>query len=273
MAHSVTRLLVGLAAAAAVAVLAVRSRSLSRGGAVAATVVGTLAVGAGWSWGVLLLAFFVSSSALSRLGAATKDARVSGVVEKGGARDGVQVLANGGIFALAALILLVMRNSSAVPSSTGALTALGAGALAASASDTWATEVGTLLGGAPRSILSGRRVLPGTSGGVSLAGTLAALAGAAFVAAVAALAGWPPLVCMAAIVGGVIGSTLDSLLGATLQTRRWCEHCDRATERERHDCGRSTRHIGGMEWFGNDAVNAVSSAAGGLAAMLIALSA
>jgi uncharacterized protein (TIGR00297 family) len=249
--------------ALAIAVVARRSGSLTVSGAAAATILGALALIAGWSWGALLIAYFVSSSALSHYGESEKQRLSAAIVEKGGARDAVQVLANGGVFGLAALLALV------VPAHAIHWQALGAGVLAASASDTWATEIGTLVGGVPRSILRWEPLPRGMSGGVTLAGTLAALAGAAFVALVVATLSWPARVVIGSIAGGFVGSTIDSLLGATVQTRRWCETCRAATERAVHDCGLATRRSGGIPGFGNDAVNFVSGLAGGLLAMLL----
>ncbi|HET7458980.1 MAG TPA: DUF92 domain-containing protein [Gemmatimonadaceae bacterium] len=245
----------GLLVAAAIAIAARRARSLSTSGAVAATLVGTACVAAGWAWGGLLIAYFVASSALSRYGEQQKEARTGDVVAKGGERDATQVLANGGAFAAAALLALAFP-AAAWPA------AAGAGALAAAAADTWATEIGTLVGGEPRSILGGGAVPPGTSGGVTTLGTVASLAGAAFVAALAALLGFGRAAAAGAVVGGVAGSLVDSLLGATFQARRWCDRCERGTEREVHGCGTRTRPAGGVAWLDNDAVNAASALAG-----------
>ena len=75
------------------------------------------------------------------------------------------------------------------------------------------------------------------------------------------------LVCLA-IVGGIGGCTLDSILGGTLQTQRWCDHCNDSTERMVHDCGTTTRVAAGLSWMDNDAVNAISSAFGALLGFL-----
>src|SRR4051812_43705319 len=167
---------------------------------------------AGWSWGALLLSLFVSASVLSKVGESKKAARVDSVVEKGGERDAGQVLANGGVFAVAAFGQL------ATPSPLWL--ALGAGAIAASTADTWATEVGTLVARDPVSILSGKRVPPGTSGGLTVVGSLAAVGGAMFIAAEATLANWP--VAFAAVaVGGMAGALTEFLLGGAVQARRW----------------------------------------------------
>jgi uncharacterized protein (TIGR00297 family) len=258
------RFVAGLFVALLIALVAHRARSLSRSGAMAAVAVGMLAVAAGWTWGALLVAFFIASTLLSRWGATRKEARTAGIVAKGGTRDAAQVFANGGIFAAAATLSLLVR-----PEWIG-WPALGAGALAAATSDTWATEIGTLVGGIPRSLLTGRRVPPGTSGGVTTAGTLGAMAGAAFIAACVMLLGWSHRVAIASLIGGIIGSTLDSVLGGTVQTRRWCDRCNLGTERTVHDCGATTRRAGGVRWLDNDVVNFLSAAAGGLLAMILA---
>ena len=258
------RLFVGAAIALVIVLLARRAHALSSHGALTAFGVGTVAMLAGWSWGALLIAYFLTSSALSRYGAAAKEARTGDIVEKGRARDAVQVLANGALFTLAAALFV------AGTLSTSAASALGAGTLAASASDTWATEIGTLAKAPPRSILTLRPVAPGVSGGITLIGTLAAIAGAGFIAVVAFALGWPARATAAAFAGGVAGSTIDSILGAALQSRRWCDRCDRITERRVHRCGALTRHRGGLRWLDNDVVNFVTSAAGGLFAMLLA---
>jgi len=257
------RLAIAAAIAVAISLLARRARSLDAAGAAVATVTGTLALLAGWRWGVLLVVYFASASALSRFGAARKDARTSSVIAKGGARDAWQVLANGGVFALAAAL------SVALPPYEQRWLALGIAALAASASDTWATEIGTLYGGAPRSILHWSPVPVGMSGGVTVVGVLAAIAGAAFIALVSLALGWPVRVALASIIGGFAGSTLDSVLGATLQQRRWCDRCNRATERVVHDCGTRTRVIGGLAVMNNDSVNLLCGLVGGLIALVI----
>jgi len=257
------RLIVSMGIALAIAVVAVRARVLTNTGAIAATIIGTCALLAGWTWAVLLIVYFASSSALSRFRAAEKDARAAAVVEKGGHRDAMQVIANGGVFALAAALVVI------APVHEWRWAALAAGALAASASDTWATEIGILVGGIPRSILGFQPVQPGMSGGITVAGSVAALAGAGFVALVAGVLGWPARIVLAAFVGGVIGSTLDSLLGATVQSRRWCPTCERATERTVHDCGTPTRLARGLAWFDNDVVNILCGVAGGLLALVM----
>jgi uncharacterized membrane protein len=76
--------------------------------------------------------------------------------------------------------------------------------------------------------------------------------------------GWGVRGLVAAVAGGIGGGTIDSLLGASLQAKRWCDQCNSATERPVHVCGTTTRAAGGLSWLDNDAVNAVSSAFGAL---------
>lgn len=257
------RLVGGALLAAGVAMLARRAGSLSASGAAAAVLVGTSAVAAGWTWGALLLVYFVSSSALSRLGKAAKERRTAGVVEKGGERDARQVMANGGVFALGAAAVAFAPIELHDVATVAAL-----GALAASAADTWATEIGTLVGGTPRSLLSLATVPAGTSGGMSAAGTCAMIAGAAVMAVAAAALGISPAVGTIAL-AGTAGALGDSLIGATMQERRWCTTCARNTERRVHDCGTPTSLAGGRKWIDNDVVNFLATVVGaGVAALL-----
>ena len=254
--------MVGAALAAATALGARGAGALGTSGALAAAIMGTVAVAAGWDWGVVLVAYFVSSSALSRVGRAERDRRTAGRIEKGGPRDAVQVAANGGMFAIAASGFLVSANP--------AWQIVGAASLAASAADTWATEIGTLSRSTPRSILTGRPVPPGASGGVTALGLMASFAGAAFVASAASLCGWGREAVNAAVIGGVAGSLLDSVLGASLQARRWCATCCADTEQTVHWCGTRTDLRGGLRWLDNDGVNAASTIGGTLVGALMA---
>jgi uncharacterized protein (TIGR00297 family) len=243
------------------ALQALTSGSLSRSGAIAAAAVGAAAVGAGWRWAALLIVYFVTTSALSRWGGEVKALVTSGLIAKTGSRDAVQVLANGGVFAVAAFA--AAWTDSQVP-----WAAIAAGALAASAADSWATEVGVLSTRAPRSILSGRRVPAGTSGGISVAGTLAGMGGAAMVAICVVALGWGRTAASGAALGGLAGMFADSLLGATIQTRRWCPACASETEQVVHRCGAATSHRRGVRWLDNDGVNLAATLVGAVVAWL-----
>jgi uncharacterized protein (TIGR00297 family) len=247
-------MVVAIAVASAVAIVAWRVRLLTASGGVAAAAVGAAVFAAGLEWVSLLLAFFVSANALSAWRAIERDRLTSAVVDKGGRRDAAQVLANGAVFAVAAV--LVVAGGDAV-----ALQAVASGAIATAMADTWSTEVGTVAGGTPRMFPGGGRVPPGTSGAVSVAGTAAGVLGAVLAALVALVVDWTTPFAVI-VVAGVTGSFVDTLLGATVQERRWCPTCDHATERHEHLCGTLTLSRGGMQGWNNDVVNFTSTIAG-----------
>jgi uncharacterized protein (TIGR00297 family) len=255
----------GVLAAALMALLARRLGALRADGALAATLVGGLSAAAGWRWALLLVAWFVASSALTRVGRRHKEARTAASLAPSSARDARQVVANGGVFALAALGYALTGEAW--------LGFAAIGALAAAAADTWATEIGLLWGGVPRSILTGRRMDAGLSGGVTWAGSLGGVAGAV---AVGAAAPWvlpaesAPIALLAA--AGVGGGLADSVLGAAVQAQRWCARCQRWTERDPHDCGARTERRRGWRWMTNDTVNLLTTLVGAGAAVALAAS-
>lgn len=267
-----TSLALGLVLSLLIAFLAWRRDSLSQSGAVGALVVGTLIFGlGGWVWGVLLAVFFISSSLLSHFKEREK-AAVAEKFEKGHRRDMGQVLANGGLGALIALLSVIVPEN-AVPAGTWFFLFLGI--MATVTADTWATELGTLSKGAPRLITNGRAVEVGTSGGVSPLGTGVSFAGglligltAGLLAPVAGLLPWSAALPLALIgaLSGAAGSLIDSLLGATVQQIYYCDTCGKETERKLHRCGTTTRPLRGWAWMHNDMVNLISSLGGGLVA-------
>ncbi|MFN2448214.1 MAG: DUF92 domain-containing protein [Candidatus Baltobacteraceae bacterium] len=235
---------------------------LTPAGAVAAAAVGASALAGGsWRYAAVLLAFFLSSMLLSRAGHARK-LQLTGAGKHGAARNAWQVLANGGPAAACALAALTTKS----PLFATAF----AGSFAAACADTWGTEIGTLLPARPVSILTLKRVAAGLSGGVTLAGTLAELAGAVFTGVVAQACGVAPWWIVAA--GGFAGALADSVAGASVQELRYCDHCKRACETNPHACGSATHLIRGASRFGNDAVNLVCTVtgAGGAAAIAAA---
>lgn len=269
------QLLLGITLAIVIAALAYRARSLTTSGALAAALLGTVVFGlGGFAWALLLLGFFVSSSVLSRLSAGRKRT-LAEKFSKGSRRDAAQVLANGGAAGL--FVLLHLLFPSAVWPWLGF-----AGSLAAVNADTWATELGVLSPRLPVKITTWKPVERGASGGVSLAGTLAATAGAALIGLLAALvmpsqperhllwlAGLPVIAF-----AGLFGSLVDSYLGATLQAIYTCPACRKETERHPlHLCGSPTTQIRGLPWLDNDWVNTACALSGGAAALLIALAA
>jgi len=240
----------------AVSLLAWRGRALTGGGAAAAATIGTVILWRlGWVGGAVLLAFFLPSTIVGRVGSGRPTASDA----RGEVRDEVQVLANGAAAAGGAL-------SDALWPGLGLW--ILTGALAAAAADTWATSLGAFSRREPRDLLRGRPVPRGTSGGVSTEGTLGGAAGALLVSATAAVAEHGPGLLVSGLAIGLAGMFLDSLLGATVQAKCVCPSCGTPSERRRHRCGTPTDSIGGWRWLDNDGVNAITTVAAGLAGAL-----
>lgn len=263
------RWVVGGLVAVTVAALARWRRSLTPGGAVAATAVGAVVVGAGgWWWGVVLIAFFVSSSALSML----RREHGGGVARRGHERDAVQVIANGGVAtAIAAAGLLTPADLDP------ARFAFFCGTIAAVTADTWATEIGRFSRIAPRLITNWQPVTPGASGGITPLGTAGSVLGAGLIGALAALgaaAGWAPeappwLLLAGTTAAGLVGSLLDSLLGATIQASYREPRTGRTTERPFDPNGAPNELVRGYAWVNNDLVNLAASLAGAVCVSLV----
>ena len=267
-------LILGFVLSALIAWGGYQKRSLSRSGVAGALVLGTITFGlGGWIWGLLLIAFFVSSSFLSRY----REAEKEGLAEKfakGHQRDLGQALANGGLGAILAVFYFWRPNPLLFAAFVGTMAAVNA--------DTWGTEIGVLSPTPPRLVTNGQPVPTGTSGGVSFLGTLAALAGGLFIGLVALVLrlveslwqtgqwAWIDLwLLFLAGLGGLAGCFFDSLLGATVQGIYYCEGCQKETESQLHRCGRETRLKRGWRWLNNDAVNFISAGVGGGVAALL----
>ena len=241
------------------AILAFRRRSVDLGGALAGTVVGAAIFGFGGPlfW-VVLMAFFVTSTAAGRVRHREKE-WLSTIHQKGERRDVFQVLANGGLGAITSILFY----------STGrpAWAAAFAVSFAASNADTWASEIGVLSRSTPVTLFSLRPVPRGISGGVTVAGSLAAVAGALLIGMVFALEnlamgilpGGGVRVLLFVGAGGVVGSFVDSLLGATVQARYASNDAPGVlTERRLDASGARNPLVRGLPFVNNDAVNFLS---------------
>lgn len=260
---SFDQLIIGLALAALISLAAWRFGALTTSGATAAILLGSLTYGlGGLPAAILLIAFFASSSLLSRAFTRRKR-KVAANFAKGGRRDWAQVAANGGMAALA-----LVAGTAGWFSFTVSWAAFAA-ALAAVNADTWATELGVLSAAKPRLITTGKSVPAGTSGGISVLGSSVALAAALFIALLAWLlvGSVSPWVVIIITVAGLLGSFVDSYLGATVQAIYFCPNCKKETERHPlHSCGTATTLRRGWPWLDNDWVNFISSVAGALLA-------
>ena len=262
------QIIYGFIRAIIIAYLAYRAHSLNVSAAVAATVVGTIVFGlGGLSWAILLMAFFITSSGLSRMFKKRKQG-LDEKFSKGHERDAGQVFGNGG---LATAFVLV---HALYPESNIGWVGFAA-ALAAVNADTWATELGVLNPHPPLLIHNFKIVDKGTSGGISIIGTLASLAGSGLIGILAASFAPQPATWTIGIIvtlAGLAGSLFDSFLGATVQAMYYCPTDKKETEKHPlHTCGTETVHIRGWKWLENDWVNFACSAFGMAVALVIVI--
>lgn len=186
-------------------------RGVSFSGAVAGAVVSFLLyafVGPGAF--IALVSVFAITWVATRLGYSKKQ-RI-GRAESSEGRNGWQVLANLSVAAICAVLYPVL--------SKPAFLAGMAAALCEAAADTVSSELGQAWSHKARLITSWKEVPAGTDGGVSVAGTLAGLFAALFVASICVISGLLPLKVLPIVVlAGFGGAILDSFFGAWLELR------------------------------------------------------
>lgn len=232
---------------AAAVIAAYYDKSLTISGSIAAFVVGFLvALGLGVKGLVILGLFFVSSSFWSKIKSANKE-KAEEMLVKGSKRDWQQVLANGGLAAVA----------SALYDLTDASVWLIGFCIcvAAANSDTWASEIGSMSKGRPINVKTFKRAERGTSGAVSLLGTFAAAVGS-FLIALSSFFLFDLNITefYFILIFGFFGNLVDTLLGAFVQASYQCLHCEVITEKQSH-CGKNTKLIKGFRFLNNDIVN------------------
>ncbi|XP_056132989.1 transmembrane protein 19 [Lampris incognitus] len=255
-----------------VTIRAVKRRSLDRTGALSALLVGFVLTMANYSFFSCLLAFFITSSKLTHWGKATKK-KIDADYKEGGQRNWVQVFCNGGVPTELALLYMIEVGPGEIPvdfskqySASWMCLAL-LGALACSAGDTWASEIGPILSQSkPRLITTWEEVPTGTNGGVTPVGLVASFLGGLTVGLAYFLAQllwvsdldladpqWPVMVYGG--VAGFMGSLLDSFLGANMQYSGFDTSIGKVVSYE----SATTKQICGKPILDNNAVNLFSS--------------
>ncbi|MEZ0053027.1 uncharacterized protein (TIGR00297 family) [Mycobacterium sp. MAA66] len=237
-----------LAATLAVAAAPVmfRLRWLDGPGAIGAALVTAVTIGlGGWTWIAPVATFFVLTSIIT----AYRREHREGSHQRGLS----QVVVNGVIPVMIPVIGYAV---------TGDQIWMFAyiGGIAASTADSWASEIGRFSSRPPISLRTRRRVPGGTSGAVSALGLAATWFGGLAIGITGALISKPSLIVVG-IAAGLVGSLLDSVLGATVQGRYRCPTCHAALEETRH-CGGHTELSYGYRWIDNDVVNACANATG-----------
>ena len=217
-------------------------------------------------WSIFpLVTFLVLGSMAGKIRANAKD---GGDAKQGKARDHWQVLANGGIFMLLAM-LAFLNESGWLDSFLGIHTEvlrfsetchlLALISLSVSCADTLSSDFGRVWGGSPRNIITGKRMIKGVSGGVTGAGFVGAFLGAV---SIAIFVFWTELSSLGSSVYtfwliaffGFIGSILDSVLGVLFQAKYLD---DSGNQVDSSDSGRRSLNAG-YRWVTNDVVNAVT---------------
>ncbi len=204
----------------------------------------------------LLLSFLVGSVVVDKF----KKIKVNNddITKKGECRDAVQVIANG----LIPMVMALMFSGTF----RGAFIVGYVASLAEAFADTAASGFGAF-SDKTYDIFKGRKIKKGLSGGVSLIGTLAALIGSFFIPAIAIAFGVINLkILFITAAAAFIGAMFDTMLGSLLQIKYECTVCGELTERDFH-CKKRTKRYSGFEFFDNDVVNLTS----GLFASLVAI--
>lgn len=243
--------IIGVLGALGIVLAAMKLRALTASGAAAAFIVGSVVFCfGGIEAAVVLIAFFISGSLLTSLNTSAKSAR-----------DWKQVLANG----LAPVIGVLL--TTFLPVIREQATMFFLCSLATATADTWATEIGMRYGKRVYNVFTFRPMQKGLSGGVSVVGIIAGIFGAMFIAVLPLLPFWQgDKMCglvlvnifLVVAIAGVVGSLIDSLLGATVQAK----YQNDGIYIEENVAGAA--RVSGISFIGNNAVNLISTIWGGL---------
>lgn len=261
----------GLLLSCAVAIRGYKNHSLSPSGAIAAVVVGWSTLSSSFRAGLVLLGFFFASSALTKLGDENKDVEEDHKI--GGQRNWIQVLSNGGIPGLLALMGCIVSSGmdlAVLPFSNAWYSIVTSGFLgyyACCCGDTWSSEIGQLSEEEPRLITTLRPVRKGTNGGCTLLGLASSCMGGLYVGLIFFVTGiLSPGMSLAdslfqwkliplSIGAGLFGSLIDSLLGATIQFTGYNRDTGKITGKTGHNVSK----ISGVSILDNNGVNVLSA--------------
>lgn len=210
---------VGLAITVALGYVSYALGTASVAGMLSGVLLGLLVVVfGGVGWFAVLITFFGVGALSTKYRYDEKQRR--GIAEENeGARGTGNVLGNA---AVALACVLCFAASPSLPIDGTLFQYAFAGSMAAALSDTLSSELGGLYDD-PRLITTFERVPPGTDGGVTWQGEVSGVLGAVVVAGVAfgLLPSVSPVGAAAVAAGGMVGMTVDSLLGATVEGARF----------------------------------------------------
>ena len=228
-------------------------RSLTAGGALTASLLGIIVVIGSHSffWLLPLFLFLLSSSLIGKLFPVSTSA---GDAKQKLPRDATQVLANGAYYGLLASGTIFSFQDFpcfGLPIHFSLLVIM-----TIATADTWSSEIGQYFKWPTYDLVKWRQVPAGLSGGVSLPGTLAGLAGSAFIGSTCWwLLPYPSLnAVLFIILGGFCGMLLDSVLGSLFQAK----YHNTETGALSDTPGPNTALANGFSWVTNDLVNFVA---------------
>ena len=220
---------------------AYKLKSLNKNGVIAAYIMGIIIFGTGGlKWITPIVTFFILSSIISKL------SKSDSHLNKGSKRDIIQVLANGGIATILAVINFYEPNEN--------LYILYLAVIAAATADTWASEIGSFNSRDPFHLIRFTRVPKGTSGAISFIGTFGSILGSVVIASIGIIWDISLQLIYLIIITGSLGSLIDSFIGGSIQANFQCLKCDNLTEKRTH-CNSTTLHISGVYYIDNDMVN------------------
>ncbi|HZE79128.1 MAG TPA: DUF92 domain-containing protein [Nitrososphaeraceae archaeon] len=244
------------------AFLAYRIKVIDKNGAIAAVPIGFIVLYLGSASWFFVLAFFLVVASLFTKYKYRQKQKMGISEENGGARGWKNVVANGAPPAIFA-ILYYFSNSNII------FTLSFVGAISFALSDTVATEVGLLSKTKPRCILTGLQLDRGQSGGVTIQGEIAAVGSSLLIGAICGillsdniLSFQMLTILSSAIVGGLVSTNIDSILGATIQAKYRCINCRKYLEKRAMHCNFLTVQEKGVSLIDNNVVNLLSAVLG-----------
>ena len=151
-----------------------------------------------------LVVFFITSSALSFV-------QKENINKKDSNRNINQVFSNGGPALFICIANYFQPSDLLYPCFLASV--------AAANSDTWGTELGKLSKANPIDIISGKKVQHGTSGGITIIGTIGSLFGSITIGIIGYLFIIDKTIILLVVISGFLSSLMDSMLGSTNQAR------------------------------------------------------
>ncbi|KAK9049063.1 hypothetical protein SSX86_008376 [Deinandra increscens subsp. villosa] len=271
MENQTVQVMIAVLISSFIAINSYRKHSLDVSGAFAGFFVMAVHLSVNYRFGAMLLAFFFTSSKLTKIGEDRKRS-IDADFKAGGQRNWIQVFSNSGIATILVIAFWKLKSSQDFclnSTESYIITSIVGGIIghySCSNGDTWSSELGVLSDEQPRLITTFKVVRRGTNGGITKAGLQAAAAAGTVIGLAFVLPGFftksctndaflkQLLVIPLAALAGLAGSLIDSLLGATLQFSGFCGVRNKVVSK----AGPTVKRISGLSILDNNGVNVVS---------------